>query len=155
MSLRLSTGLRDEMMKVGGQSFADAMVTGVLYIYQGTQPADADATENSTLLVKITLNSGAKTPGSGTNGISFGQVASGVAHKASGEIWSGVAGASGTAGWFRFYDIDEVTGDSAVNPRFDGNIATSGADLNMSNTTITNGGTTTIDSVAITLPASV
>lgn len=142
------------MMKAGGQSFTDALVTGVMYIYQGTQPSDADQTENSTLLVKITLNSGAKAAGVGANGISFGQVAGGIAHKAVGEVWSGVAVADGTAGWFRFYDIDEVTGASTTNPRFDGNIATSGADLNMSNTTITTSGTTTIDSVSVTLPAS-
>jgi len=154
MGLRLSTGLRNEIMKVTGKSFCDAMATGALYLYQGSQPASPDDAENSTLLCKITLASGAKTPGVGTNGISMGQVADGIAHKASGEVWSGVASASGTVGWFRFYDIDETTGASTTAKRFDGNVATSGADLNMSNTTITSGGTVTIDSVSIALPAS-
>ena len=152
MSLRLATGLRNEMMKAGGQSMADAMITGSMYIYEGTQPADPDATENSTLLVKITLSSLPKVPGVGANGISLGQILDGVLKKAIGETWSGVAGAGGVAGWFRFYDIDETTGGSSTVPSFDGSIGTSGADLNMSNTTITNGGTTTIDSVALTLP---
>jgi len=152
--LRLATGLRDEMMKVGGKSFCDALADGALYIYQGSQPASPDDTENSTLLCKITLNSGTKTPGSIINGISLGDVAAGVAHKATGEVWSGVAVAGGVAGWFRFHGTLETTGASTTALRFDGNIATSGADLNMSNTTITLGGTTTIDSVSITLPAS-
>jgi hypothetical protein len=36
--------------------------------------------------------------------------------------------------------------------RLDGNIATSGANLNMANTAITLGATTTIDSFSITVP---
>ena len=79
--------------------------------------------------------------------------------KIAGDVWSGQAVATGTAGWFRFYpnDRDNHTGadgggESKI--RFDGAVATSGAQLNMSNTAISSGGTTTIDSVAVTIPTA-
>ena len=47
-----------------------------------------------------------------------------------------------------------TTGASTTEIRFDGSIATSGKELNISNTAITTGGTTTVDSVEMTMPAS-
>lgn len=137
-----------------GGSFADIFRNGVLDIYTGSQPDDADSAETGTKLVSITLSSGSFSGGTATNGINMGEYSSGVLAKESGETWSGEASASGTAGWFRFYANDYTTGASEVKPRFDGNIATSGAELNLSNTTITSGGTVTVDSFALTFPAA-
>jgi hypothetical protein len=131
-------------------------------IYTGSQPTSADDAEAGSELIQITISSGAFVGGSPGNGINFGQVASAELHKglscADGlteEVWSGLAGAGGTAGWFRVYDNDLTTGASVVKPRVDGAIATSGSQMNMANTTITSGGTTTIDDVDIPQAESV
>jgi hypothetical protein len=137
-----------------GGSLSDLMKYGTLHIYSGSQPTDADSAETGTKLVEITQSSGAFTSGTETNGLVMGNVTSYALKREVGDVWSGAAIASGTAGWFRFYANTVVTGASTTAIRFDGNIATSGAQLNMSNTTVTSGGTTTIDSVSITQPAS-
>lgn len=136
-----------------GGSFADLFRHGTLHIYSGSQPDDADSAEIGTKLVEISQASAAFTPDTFANGLNFGEVSAGVLAKESGETWSGVAIVTGTAGWFRFYANDEGTGADSSKIRFDGAIATSGSQLNMSNTAVTLGGTTTVDTVAITLPA--
>lgn len=137
-----------------GGSFSDLFQNCVCDIYSGSQPSDADSAETGTKLVSITLSSGAFVGGSATNGLNFGEVASGVLAKESGETWSGLGIAAGTAGWFRIYDNSYTTGASTSAIRFDGAVATSGYQFNISNTSITVGGTTTVDSVSLTLPAS-
>lgn len=141
-----------------GGSFNDIFRNCVMRIFSGAQPATAEDTESGALLVEIT-NGTPFVSGSPQNGLNFGeQAANATLGKAPGESWAGVAGATGTAGYFRVYpnDVDSHTGADAgaeTKIRFDGAIATSGAQLNMSNTSITSGGTTTIDSVAIQLPS--
>jgi hypothetical protein len=92
-----------------------------------------------------------------SNGLKFGTSSSGVLSKLASQVWSGVAGATGTAGWFRFTGSVADSGvlDSAATEiRLDGAISTSGAQLNMSSTAITSGATQTISSFPITLPTS-
>ena len=149
MSFRLSTGLRNAMLGTGG--FSGAFDSGALYIYSGAIPTDADTTEGSgTLLLTITVAS-AVMPG---GGISYATPAGGSITKAA-EVWSGVAGASGTAAWFRLYDSNETTGASTTAVRLDGTVGTSNADLLVTSTSISSGATTTIDSAEFTLPATV
>lgn len=91
------------------------------------------------------------------NGLKFGPSVGGVMPKRSSQTWSGVAGATGTAGWFRFVGAvaDAGTLDSTESTfRMDGAISTSGAQLNMSNTTVTSTATQTIASFPVTLPTS-
>lgn len=91
------------------------------------------------------------------NGLLFGVPATEVLGKKTGQTWSGVAVADGVAGWFRFYasSVDAGALDSgAVFKRLDGNIATSGATMNMSNTTIVTSAVQTITAVALTQPES-
>lgn len=146
----------DQVVLAGatGGSFSDLFQNCVIDVYSGSQPADADTAESGTKLVTITLSSGAFSGGSATNGMNFGEVASGVLSKEAGEVWSGVGLSAGTAGWFRIYDNAYTTGASTTAIRIDGAIATSGSQFNMSNTTITVGATTTVDTVALTLPAA-
>jgi hypothetical protein len=68
--------------------------------------------------------------------------------------WSGVIAASGTAGWARLYDADYITGASTTARRMDFSVSTSGADINLSSTTLTAGATLTIGSGTVTVPAS-
>jgi len=139
-----------------GGSFADIFRQGIIRIFSGSQPSSSDDVESGTLLVEISQGSAAFTTGVEANGLNFGAAVAGVLAKETGDVWSGVAVASGTAGWFRFYpnDVDGNDGASTTAIRFDGAVATSGAQINMTNTSITSGGTTTVDTVAITLPAS-
>lgn len=137
-----------------GESFQELLKDGVIRIYSGSQPSSADDAETGTLLVTITVGSGAFTPGSPTNGLEFGPIVSGILSKRSDEVWSGVGVAAGTAGWFRYYSNPMDTGANATAVRFDGNVATSGAVINMSSTNIVIGATSTVDTFTITLPAS-
>ncbi|MCK5611049.1 hypothetical protein KAR91_54755 [Candidatus Pacearchaeota archaeon] len=88
------------------------------------------------------------------NGLQFGDAVNGVLSKEAG-AWSGVALASGTAGYFRFKGnaVDDGT-ESTVLVRMDGNISTSNAPLIVSSINIVSGTTVTIDSAAITRPKS-
>lgn len=139
---------------VGG-SLRDVFKRGVLKIYTGTQPTTADLAATGTLLITISVGSGTFISGAVTNGLEFGSASSGSISKSSAQTWSGVAVASGTAGWFRLYANATDAGSISTSlPRIDGAVATSGAQLNMSSTTITSGATTTIDTFTITLPAA-
>lgn len=256
MALRVSSGLRDFMMNHG--SFAQAFKGGILKLYSGSQPTNADTAVSGTLLASISLASGAHTnevrsngsvtitggtvagsitsitvnsvevlgatvtwitshdafaalvaaqinryqsepnyqasssgavvtitamPFTGTgpntyvvattaggdvtktdhnfdhgvaavNGVEFGLSTLGTIVKGSG-VWSGVGVSAGTAGWFRLCASEVDAGAASTTlMRVDGNIATSGANLNMSNTAVAVGATITIDTFSITLPAA-
>lgn len=101
------------------------------------------------------VNMGTETAGvDPANGLDFGDAAAGQLVKGS-AVWSGVAGASGTAGWWRFEgSVDDDDSSSTTLIRVDGNIGTTGADLNVSSTTISSGATTTIDTFNLTMPGS-
>ena len=155
MAERFSTALRNEVLKASGSSYADALADGIIYLYTGTQPATADATEGTaTNLVKITLASGAFTSGVSTNGINLAVAASGVLSKAVAETWSGTNLADGVIGWGRFYANTVVQGVvTTTGVRMDFAVSQSGAELDAGNTTVVTGGTTTISTFTITLPA--
>ncbi|WP_029459687.1 hypothetical protein [Solidesulfovibrio alcoholivorans] len=152
MALRLSTGLRNKLLGTSG--FKSIMQYGVIRLFPGVQPSSADDAEGATPLLEITVSSGTFSPGTGENGLNFDDPVDGACAKAAAEVWSGVASATGTAGWFRFYATDRTTGADTTHARFDGSVSTSGAQLNMSSTAITAGATTTIDSFTVTMPAS-
>ena len=108
--------------------------------------------------------------GSGTGGSVVGvaaanalkmdyNAAAGVFTKDTTQTWSGTAVGAGTqtAGWFRYKSsvVDAGALDSsAVFLRMDGAIATSGADMSMSSTSITNGALQTISTFQFTIPAA-
>lgn len=143
-----------------GGSFNDIFRNSIMRIFSGPQPTTADDVEIGTLLVEISIGSGTFVSGQPAYGLNFGETAiNAILGKVLGDVWSGEAVATATAGWFRFYpnDVDNhigADGGGETKVRFDGAVATSGAQLNMSNTAISSGGTTTIDSVAITIPTA-
>lgn len=149
-----SAGSQIILASANGGSISDLFRNSVLDIYSGSQPANADAAETGTKLVSITLSSGAFTGGNATNGLNFDISTDGRLVKDVDEVWSGLGLAAGTAGWFRFYANPYTTGSSTSAVRLDGSVATSGGQLNISNTAITIGGTTTIDSATSTMPAA-
>lgn len=104
------------------------------------------------------VNMGTTTAGvTAVNGLKFDKGAGGVMDKLDSQTWSGVAGTTGTAGWFRLEGpvTDSGSLDAAESQiRLDGAISTSGSQLNMSSTSITASATQTITSFPITLPTA-
>lgn len=149
MTVRLSTGLATKLC--GPSGFAEVFEGGIIEIRTGTQPATADAAATGTLLGTVTLASGAFTPGSPTNGLTFAPAADGAVSKTGTWSFNGVA--VGTAGWFRL-KANAADNDllSTALPRLDGSIATNGADMNLSNLSIAIGAPTTVDSFTYTQP---
>ena len=137
-----------------GGSLKDIMRDGVLKIYSGAQPADADTAAAGTLLITITVGSGAWVAGAYGNGLEFeNDPLSGEVEKNS-EVWSGLGLADGTAGWFRFYANPTDAGSASTTlPRIDGSVGTSGSDLVMGSTAIVTGRTYTIDTFKLTFAA--
>lgn len=87
------------------------------------------------------------------NGIQFTSPVAGVVNKSG--VWSFNGVAAGTAGWFRMHGA-VADADAAAPPHFprvDGSVATSGADLNLSNIVIAIGAPSTCDSFTYTQPA--
>ena len=136
-----------------GHSIADLLKYGVMALYSGARPANPETAEAGTLLLLISESSGAFVGGTDTNGLLFDAVVDGVLSKYAGQIWSDTGIDTGTVTWGRFYANDYTTGADAGETliRFDFDVATSGADLNMSTSVVT-GAAKTIDSFTITIP---
>ena len=146
MALRLSTGLRQALL--GTADFKTEFTLSFINIYTGAQPSSANDAASGTLLATIYSDGAAV-------GVSYDAPVAGVIAKAVAETWSGTSVAEGTAGWFRVWEAaGSPAGSSTTESRIDGNIATSGANMNMSNTFIANGAVQTISTFAITLPAA-
>lgn len=89
------------------------------------------------------------------NGLRYGFPSSAAISKLATQTWSGTNANSGTAGWYRAYGSVADTGalDSGlIYIREDGAISTSGAELNMSSTSLTAAATTTISTWTRTIP---
>lgn len=161
MALKMSTGLKNQLWNSirGAVTETASLKAGILYIFSGSQPATADAAATGTLLMKVTVGSGAFAHGTATNGVDFDAPVAGVMAKAAAEVWSGVglpaAGAGTTAGWFRHCgNPDDNLGVSTTLPRIDGRISTSGAEMSLSNLTIVEGASTTVDTYSLAWPAT-
>ena len=137
-----------------GGSLKDIFKDGQMHIYSGSQPSSPDNAVAGTLLLTVTESGGAFAHGAFDNGLEFeDDPTDGEMEKASGETWQGDGVAAGTAGYFRLVANPTDNGAASTTlPRIDGSVGTSGADLNMSTTTITVGATYTIDSFKLTLP---
>ncbi len=71
------------------------------------------------------------------------------------DVWSGVGlGSGGTAGYFRLVTNLDTGGLSTTEIRLQGNVSTSGAELNLSSLNIVGGATQTIDTFQLTEPVS-
>lgn len=143
-----------KMWVARGGSFKDVMRYGVLYIYSGSQPDDADSTESGTLLAIISLDGSTFTPGTGTNGLTYDDPVAGVADKPAADTWKGQITTGGVAGWFRFYDNARTQAASTTACRFDGAIGTTGKELNLAATTLVLNRYLTIDELPVTLPTA-
>ena len=113
-NLKYSNGTRNAQQQ-GLITYAGS--GAIIHIYQGTQPADANtAISGQTLLVSLTVTGSFGTDSNGT--ITLSSVA------------NGTAVATGTAQFFRITKSDNST------VIMDGSVGTSGADMNLNNTSI-------------------
>jgi len=153
MAVRFSTGLRDDIL--GSTGLSTSLNDGVIHIYSGSQPSTADSAISGVLLGTVTVDAGAFTPGSPTNGLSFDAPNSGVVAKAAAENWKFNGIVDGTAGWFRFVGnaIDDTLVSTTL-PRIDGSIAKTGGDMTLSNTAITAGAPSTVDIFELAMAAN-
>lgn len=146
MALRLSTGLRNGMM--GTSTLKELLENGTIDIYSGIQPASADSVETGSKLVTISSTSGT----AAADGVKFG-TAAGVVLGVGAIPWSGLCKLAGIAGYFRFRGSGGTAGSSTVEKRMDGNVGVSGADLNLTHTSLSLNTTITIPVFDITQPA--
>ena len=152
-TLRLSTKFRNLLLDpTAGKSWGEILKDGVIYLYSGGMPSSADAVETGTLLAKITLDGGAFTFGTTTNGLNFQTAASAAIEKSSSVTWKGDGLSTGEVGWGRFHENDGATGASTDKARMDFDVALSGAVYNMSDTTCTLGAPVIMTNAKIELP---
>jgi len=146
MAISLSTGARNYLLDSGALRLAFNL--GFIKIYDGTPPTYADQAigGGNNLLVTISNNGG------GT-GLTFEPTAvnSQIA-KASGEIWSGTVGTSGTASFFRFVLPADTGGATTTEIRMQGTVNTIGADLNLANINLVSTTGQVINTFVVTIP---
>lgn len=131
MTTHIKTTRRSAMMAALLAAFDEGSGAGLLRIYTGSQPADADTAASGTLLLEFTLNDPAFTE---SGGVLTLDVAPTITDDAL---------ADGTAGWGRFLDSDaEAVIDGAV-----------GSEITLSDTSLETGQAVSITSYTITLPA--
>lgn len=113
---------------------------GIISLYTGSAPTKTTDADTGTKLCTLTLSATAFPA-------STSATSNGLATATANSITSDTnAAASGTAGYFR---LKTGTGGTTI---YEGNVGTSGADLNMNTTTITAGDTVAITSFLATLP---
>lgn len=151
--MHYSTGLAASILGSTGMTGASALGTGVIDILSGPMPTDANDAQTGTLLVRITKASGAWVAGTATNGLVY-DVSGATAGIHSGDTWSGVAVASGTAGYARAKgNAADNLASSTTLVRCDLTVsAGGGAECNLSHLDITSGETVSVNSCAITQP---
>lgn len=132
MALSLSVARRNAAVDATVDAL-DGASAGLLKVYSGTRPANPDTapTASEVVLADFTLPNPA-----------FGAAASGSA--ALNSVTSVSASATGTATWFR-------ATNSAGTAVFDGNVGTSGSDLNLNSTSISTGVTVSISSGSVSM----
>ena len=132
MTIKLNTSIRnvivDYLLTIVGSG-----ASGELKIYTGSAPVDANAVASGTLLVTIVLTSGHAASSAGAAALNMNE--------------TGVAVATGTAGWARWHDSSDIY-------RLDMSVGTTGTDAIITNATITNGGTVTLTALTLSQPAT-
>lgn len=145
--MKLSTGLRDHLLATG--DFQSGVDGGVIYIYNGVEPATADAALSGNTLLMIISNNAAGT------GITMAATpAGGVLGKNATEIWRGVCVAAGTPTFYRFAGLTDSGLLSTTEKRMQGTIGTVNADLIFSNTAFTVGAERRIDNFNVAQPTA-
>lgn len=129
MALSYSTAIRNAQL--------DAITTAVgttakLRIYSGTRPANVAASITGTLLAELTCNA-TFAPGASSAVLTLNAITA-----------DSSADATGTATHFRLWN------SAASTAMIDGDVGTSGSDLNLNSVSLTAGGTVSVTSFTVT-----
>jgi hypothetical protein len=129
MAIKTSTGLAAHLAVTG--SLKEAFDLGFIKVYSGAAPDTADDEETGDLLWMISKD------GDGVTGLTFAAAAVDRALvKTEAHTWGG-ATTAGTAGYWRLVTAADTGEDSPTEARIQGTCgSTAGADLYMSNTTL-------------------
>lgn len=146
MSIKLSTGLVNSMLASSSvKAIFDA--GSEIRIFGGPVPADADASTAGAVLLCVIKN--------GSNGITFEATPSnGVLEKNASETWGGTNVATGAPTFYRHVLTADDDAESTSAPRYQGTVSVAGADMNLTNATLTSGAPQTLPAHAIALPRS-
>lgn len=144
MSIKLSTGLVNALLVSGSlKSIFDA--GSEIRVYGGTVPADADAAIGGATLLVVIKN--------GVSGITFEATPdNGILQKNASETWGGTNVATGTPTFYRHVLTADDGTLSTSAPRYQGTVAVAGADMNLTNSTLTSGATQNLPAHAVALP---
>lgn len=132
-AIRMADSFDDEV-NVGGAVASMRLLTGA-------QPADPDTVEAGTLLAEILFDATAF--GGAADGGPGGELT-----LASTPLSDASADNDGDAGYFRIRNDNSGSPDDVA----DGEVGTSGSDLNLNTITITMGSTVTLNSMTVTMP---
>jgi hypothetical protein len=130
MALAFADALRNSQLDEITADIDAGSGAGLIRIYDGTRPATGAAITTQTLLATLTLSDPSFPAAS-----SGSMTANSITDDSS-------ADATGTASWFRVVDSDS-------NFVMDGDVGTSGSDLNLNSTAITAGVTVSISSFVL------
>ena len=149
-----AAALRDAIIRAGICHATSSGAVVTVLAPSGTGDAWNGLALSTTVTTMAATSSGNMASGvDAVNGLKFAAPASGILSKSG--VWSFNAVATGTAGYFRMKASATDAGDVTTTlARLDGSIGTSGADMNLSNLSITASAPTTIDTLTITCPAS-
>jgi hypothetical protein len=150
MTYRLSTGEFNSHLSATKTNLAN----GAIHLYSGTMPASPDSAASGTLIVTITKDGGAWTPGTATNGLNFDTPSGATMEKPSADVWKGDAVAAGTIGWGRFVSnsASDTGGASTTLSRHDFDVGITTGACRLAKVTYEIGETVVVQS--FTLPAS-
>jgi hypothetical protein len=161
MSVLYSTGLitklfgtataTSSVVTAGGPNGLKGLMDGgVIMVYSGAQPVNADAAITGTLLGKITKDGAAFAEGTLTNGLTLAAPSGRTVSKST-DVWKYTGSAAGTMGWARFQAnaIDDDSLSTAL-VRIDMSVGITSGDLRMTSVTSAIGSTATIDTFTIT-----
>ncbi len=148
LAIKVAQLLNDLAQVVAVPSHAN----GLLYVQGRYDGVDITIAEN-TSTGGLTVTVGARVDAVAINSLKFLAPSAGAITK-NADTWSGVCLATGTAGYFRL--VTSLDGGilSTTDVRLQGNVSTSGSDLDISNVNLTIGATETIDTFTFTMPAA-
>jgi len=147
---------KNKLFKASNVGGTSAVITIKAIPGQGTLPNTWVVISASTTIATtdVDMASGVNN----ANGLHFGISTDGSLVKDQNQTWSGAAVATATAGWFRLMGIVADAGASdATNKvllRLDGNVGTSGANMNLTSTAIVTAAVQTITAFTVTQPAA-
>lgn len=141
MAFLFSTGCKNNIC--ANESVVATLGSSVVRVYSGIVPVNADAALGSAVqLLEYTVD------GEGGDLYFNSVVNNGVVTKDA-DAWRGTATATGVATFFRLVRSYDTGAASTSEIRVQGSVGVSGADLNLSSTTITSGQIYTLDTFTV------